>query len=192
MQSNGTKFDIVWLDEQGRIVGPVTRQGAGPYPTCNSDGRIIFSGSLGAHPGIARCDQNGCRTIFQRPAGIIAVSPDDTRLAFTMADSSGLRIRWISSDGTGPVHEITESDNICPPIWASDKDVWVSLRKGRQQVWTEIDTDTAQPTGRTSPGSGNCADGLPDPQRPLHDPVEIEVNFRSQLRLLPSKYLPAG
>jgi hypothetical protein len=188
----GAVFDTVWLDEQGRIIGPVARQGGGTYPTCNSDGSVIFSGSLGEKPGIERCDRGGCRTIFSRPVGMIAISPDDKRLAFMVADSGGLRIRWISSDGTGPIHEITNTDNICPPIWASEKDVWVSLRRGRQQVWTEIDADTGRLTGRTFPGSRNCADGMPDPKHPQRDPVEVEFTFRSQLRLLPSKYLPAG
>src|SRR6185437_391736 len=120
----------------------------GQFPACSSDGSIIFFGSLGEHPGVERCDGNGCRTIFTGPAGALAISPDDKRLAFMSIDGGGATIRWISSDGRGAVHEIADTDNPCAPIWASDKDIWVSLQKGRRQVWTEIDTDSGRPTGR--------------------------------------------
>jgi len=56
----------------------------------------------------------------------------------------------------------------------------------------EIDTDSARPTGRTHPGSHDCTDGLADPQRPVHDSVELEISPLYQLRLLSTKYLPAG
>jgi len=188
---HGRKADIVWLDEQGRIVARVTEYGSGSYPACSSDGSVIFYGSLADQPGIERCDRGGCRMIFAGPTGWLSISPDDKRLAFTVIDRGGATIRWISSDGTGVVHEITDTENICPPIWASTKDIWVSLRKGHEQVWREIDTNTGRRTGRTFPATRDCADGLPDPQRPVHGPVETEVDVRSRLRLLPSKYLPA-
>src|SRR6185312_12454664 len=149
-------------------------------------------GSLGEHPGVERCDRAGCRMIFSGPVGTISVSPDDKRLAFTTIDNSGAAVRWMWSDGSGSVHVVTDTQNVCGPIWASNKNLWVSLRKGHQEVWTEIDTDRERSTGRTSPASNGCADGYPDPLRPLHESVELEVNFRSQLRLLPSKYLPAS
>src|SRR6185312_16392835 len=156
------QFDVVWLDDQGRIVGSVTRSGVGHYPTCNSDGSIIFYGSLGEHPGVERCDRAGCRMIFSGPVGTISVSPDDKRLAFTTIDNSGAAVRWMWSDGSGSVHVVTDTQNVCGPIWASNKNLWVSLRKGHQEVWTEIDTDRERSTGRTSPASNGCADGYPD------------------------------
>jgi len=190
-QFQGTdKIDIVWLDDQGKIVEQVTPPGSRKYPTCSADGSVIFYGSMGERPGIERCDHRGCRRIFPGPVGTVAISQDDRRLAFMVVDSGGPTFRWMLSDGTGPVHEITAADNVCPPIWASEKDVWVSLRKGHAEVWTEIDTDTNRPTGRTSPG-GDCEHMLPG-SRPVDDPVEIEIGVRTQLRLLPSNYLLAG
>jgi len=188
----GSRSDIVWLDEQGRVVGPVPGNGRGHFAICNSDGSVIFYGSVAEPAGVQRCDRRGCQMIFSGAVGWLALSPDEKRLALAMIDAEGAAFRWISSDGTGAVHEIADTENACVPIWSNDRDLWVSLRKGRKQVWTEIDTDTRQPTGRTAPGSRDCSDGIQDPQRPLHAPVEVDIDVRSQVRLLPSKYLPAG
>jgi serine/threonine protein kinase len=188
----GRELEVVWLDNRGNVVGPVSQTRIGTYPSCSSDGSVIFYSNWGEHAGIERCDRQGCRPILQAPAGVLAVSPDDRRLAFTVVDSGGVTVRWMSTDGTGGVHQITETDNVCDPLWASNKNVWVSFRKGREHVWTEIDTDTGQRTGRTFRGSNDCADGLPDPLRPVYPPIENEVNVRTQFRLLSVKDLPAG
>jgi hypothetical protein len=183
----------VWVDASGRVVGPVESDHAiTSFPRCSFDGNIQYYASYGDSPGISRCDVRGCRTIFTPPAGGLALSPDDRRLAFITADSGSRTVRWISSDGSGDTREIAANETACSPVWSTAKDIWVSLRKGREVFWKEIDTDSGRPTGHTALGGRDCTNGIDDPLRPLHDPVEIEIAYRSQLRLLPSKYLPAG
>jgi hypothetical protein len=183
----------VWLDSRGRVVGPVASdEGAlSLFPRCSSDGGVRYYASYVTSPGIRRCDVRGCRTIFTLPAGALALSPDDKRLAFITADSGSRSVRWISSDGGGDARGLAESETGCSPVWSTAKNIWVSLRKGREVLWEEIDTDSGRPTGHTVRGSRDCTSGIEDPARPLHDPVEIEIGYRSQLRMLPAKYLPA-
>ncbi|HVV50674.1 MAG TPA: serine/threonine-protein kinase [Polyangia bacterium] len=180
---------IVWLDALGKVGGVIGPNGLRRYPRCSSDGNVIFYGVLGKNPGILRCESSVCRMIYSGRAVLPALSPNDRRLAFLSFDSGGRRVRWISSDGSGPVHEVAESQNGCSSVWSDDRDIWISLRKGRRLIWTEFNTDSARPTGRTSPGRHDCTDGLDDFQRPLHSPVELEINSRSQVRFLPATYL---
>jgi hypothetical protein len=193
----GTQIDsggsrTVWLDAGGRVAGYVREGRTDSYPRCTTDGKVMFYVVYGQTPEIRRCDAQGCRTISTGASMMTALSPDDRRLAFVSVDSGARAVRWISADGKGPVHEIPELETGCAPSWSSPTDLWVSQRKGRRLVWTEIDTDSGRPTGRTSAGRHDCMDGLDDPDKPQHDPVEIEIGNRSQIRLLPSKYLPSG
>ena len=57
-------------------------------------------------------------------------------------------------------------------------------------IWTEFDADSATPTGRTSPGTTDCTDGVSDPASPVKAAARIETTFRTQLRFLPEKFLP--
>ncbi|HLK88763.1 MAG TPA: serine/threonine-protein kinase [Polyangia bacterium] len=193
----GTQLDsrgsrTVWLDAEGRVVGHLRESLTDNYPRCSSDGKVMFYSSYGAAPGIRRCDAQGCRTISTGASVLTALSPDDRRLAFVTYDSGPRAVRWMSADGTGPVHQIAELETGCTPIWSSPTLLWISHRKGRRLVWTELDTDSGRATGRTSAGRHDCMDGRDDPAKPLHDPVEIQIGSRSEIRLLPSKYLPTG
>ena len=182
----------VWIDRQGRIGGRAVQDNMVTDLQCSSDGSVMFYGSMGERPGIGRCDGDGCLRIVSESVFSFALSPDDRRVAFIAADNGGRAILWISGDGTGPLHQIADAETGCQPIWSNAKDIWVSLRQGRRVIWTEIDTDTAKPTGRTSPGLRDCTDGLANPARPLHGPAEIELHGRFQVRLLPNRYLSGG
>ncbi|HVZ88134.1 MAG TPA: serine/threonine-protein kinase [Polyangia bacterium] len=188
---SGSAPTLVWLGRRGEVGESLGEVGMGVAGAeCSADGKTTFFSVVGDHPGIRRCDQQGCRLIFSGVAYEIALSRDERRLAFVSPSSGGRIVRWMSADGIGEVRELIDSETGCQPIWSSERDVWVSLRKGRQVIWTEMDSDSGRPTGRTYPASRDCTDGLPDPVQPLHRPAEIEVNFQSQLRLLPTKYLP--
>ena len=180
----------VWLDSKGRVGDSFPNGDRTMTPTCSSDGALIFLSTIGPNSGVRRCDRAGCRQIFEGDSGWLALSPDDSRLAFLVSDNRGHVIRWIAADGLGGGREIVGVDTACAPAWANDRDLWVALRKGRRVIWTEFDADSAAPTGRTSPGTTDCTDGVADPASPAKAAVRIETTIRSQIRLLPGKYLP--
>jgi len=194
----GTQFKAgrtrsVWIDTRGKVTGSFPGADGRASPRCSSDGRVRFQVALGEHEGIERCEGEVCRFIFAGPvAGQLALSVNEKRLAFLSGYNGGRVIKWISVDGVGGAHNVVDSGTGCRPTWSSDKLVWVSVRKGRRVIWTEIDTDSTRPTGRSFPGHHDCTDGLDDPAWPTPDPVEIAIDTRYQLRLLPAKYLPAG
>ena len=184
---NGTER-TVWLDPDGRVGG--TLADATSSPRCSSDGRTMFWAALGQTPTLQRCDGTHCRTLFNGEAGTLSLSPDDRRLAFLTEQNRGHVIRWVGTDGQGGGREVRVVDTKCAPVWSNEKDLWVALRNGRRVVWTEFDSDSAKPTGRTSPGTRDCTDNIPDPAVPGAEAVKIEYAFQSQVRVLPAKYLP--
>jgi hypothetical protein len=121
---------------------------------------------------------------------MLSLSPDDARLAFMTEENRGHVIRWVPANGQGGGRDVTVVDTGCNPVWSSEKDLWVALRSGRRVVWTEFDSDSAEPTGRTSPGTRDCTDAIADPAAPGEQAVKIELAFRSQVRVLPAKDLP--
>ena len=189
-EKNG-KVRTVWLDSRGTIDGSFADGDGTVTPTCSSDGQSIFLATVGPKPGVERCDRVDCRRIFEGSSGALALSPDDRRLAFLASDNRGHVIRWIASDGLGGGREIAQVDTGCTPTWANERDLWVAVRKGPKVIWTEFDTDSAIPTGRTSPGTRDCTDGVDDPASPSKPAARIESSFSTQLRFLPEKYLPA-
>ena len=180
----------VWLDAKGTVEGSFIDGDRTMTPTCSSDGALIFLATFGPKSGLRRCDRAGCRQIFEGSAGWLALSPDDRRLAFMGSDNRGHVIRWIAADGLGGGREIVGVDTECAPAWANDRALWVAVRKGGKVIWTEFDTDSATPTGRTSPGTTDCTDGVSDPASPAKAAARIETTFRTQLRFLPEKFLP--
>jgi len=181
----------VWLDSRGRIDDSFADGDGSVTPTCSSDGQLIFLATMGPKPEVRRCDRAGCRRIFEGNSESLALSPDDRRLAFLASDNRGHVIRWIGSDGLGGGRAIAEVGTGCTPTWANERDLWVAVRKGPKVIWTEFDTDSAIPTGRTSPGTRDCTDGVDDPASPNKPATRIESTFRTQLRFLSEKYLPA-
>jgi serine/threonine protein kinase len=178
----------IWLDSSGKPAGTLAENTTSPR--CSSDGRAMFWESLGHSMSLQRCDASGCGTLFDGNAGTLSISPDDRRLAFLADENRGHVIRWVPTDGQGAGREVAVVDTACSPVWSNGKDLWIALRNGRRVTWTEFDTDTARPTGRTLPGTRDCTDNVPDPSSPGDEAVKVEVAVRSQLRVLPSKYLP--
>ena len=150
----------------------------------------MFWEHLGPSMALERCDASGCGTLFKGNAGTLSVSPDDRRLAFLADENRGHVIRWVPTDGRGAGREVAVVDTACRPVWSNEKDLWIVLHNGRHVTWTEFDTDTARPTGRTLPGTRDCTDNVPDPASPGEEAVKVEFAFRSQVRLLPAKELP--
>jgi hypothetical protein len=190
-EARNASMRTVWLDDKG-IIDDSFPDGDGTMtPVCSSDGSVRFLASIGPKAGVRRCDRAGCRQIFEGSSEWLALSPNGSRLAFLASDNRGHVIRWIAADGLGGGREIVGVDTACAPSWANDSALWIAVRKGRKVIWTEFDTDSAAPTGRTSPGTIDCTDGLADPASPDKPAVRIEATVRSQLRFLPRKYLPA-
>ena len=150
----------------------------------------MFWATVGQKPTVQRCDAAGCRVLFKGEAGMLSLSPDDRRLSFMTEQNRGHVIRWVATDGQGGGREVTVVDTGCVPVWSNERDLWVALRNGRRVVWTEFDSDSAKPTGRTSPGTRDCTDSIPDPAAPGQEAVKIEFASRAQVRVLPIKYLP--
>jgi hypothetical protein len=173
----------------GRLIAPLT---TGPWdtaPNCSPDGKILFYLRQADHPGVVRCDAAGCRRIVDRQGMSLGISPDGKRLAIvSTAGKKGPIVEIADADG-GRIRELTEVETACPPGWASNDTLWVERRRGRDLVWKELSAATAQETGRSAPGSRDCADAKPDPQSPAEHGVRVVYKQTSQLRFLPKAYL---
>ena len=182
---------IVMLDVAGTIVGTRSEAGTGVLARCSPAGDVLYVETLGQAPALERCKDGRCRVVKESAAGAFALSPDGSRIAYLRPDNRGLVAAWIVEDGRGGEHEVTVTDAACSPGWSTDKHLWVALRRRRQVVWTEFDTDAGRPTGRTSLGTRDCADGVQDPASPVQPSVRLEFDCTSEVRLLGAKYLPA-
>ena len=103
-------------------------------------------------------------------------------------DKRGTIVQWIGADGGEP-HDVAETETACPVGWASADTIWVSRRRGRKIVWTEVHADTgARPAGpcrepRLLPTPA------PTPPRPSNAELRIVYDQTSQLRLVPNEHL---
>jgi dipeptidyl aminopeptidase/acylaminoacyl peptidase len=183
------RMTVERLDADGRFLAALT---AGPWdtaPNCSPDGRILYYLRQKDRPGVVRCDPGGCRDIIGRQGMSMAVAPDGKRLALVSTiGRKGPVVEIADTDG-GRARDLAEIETGCPPRWASNATLWVERRRGGKLVWTEIDADTARDTGRSVPGSRDCADGKPDPQAPTPDGVRVVYDQRSQVRFLPRERL---
>ena len=186
--TNGTMV-VVRLDRHGRIVGQLTTGPSDGWPACSADGRDLYYVDYTPQGGVKRCGPSGCRTLLQDRAFGLTVSPDDKRLGFVTFDNRGDEVRWIGTNG-GAVHDVTESETNCAPGWSSTQTLWVSRRRGKDAIWTEVDADSGRTTGRVVPGTRDCADGIADPASPGSPEVGTIADRGTQLRLLPARYLP--
>ena len=119
----------------------------------------------------------------------LGISPDGKRLAIvSTAGKKGPILEIADTDG-GHIRELTEIETGCRPGWSSNDTLWVQRRRGRDLVWKEISASTAQETGRSAPGSRDCADAKPDPQSPAQHGVRVVYKQTSQVRFLPKAYL---
>ena len=173
--------------------GKVTRLSAGPLdgePGCSPDGRTLYY--LGGATGeVRRCDQDGCGSVVDRPAMRLSVSPDGRRLALLSLENRGPIVWWISQNG-GEIHEVGESETGCRPGWATPTTLWISRRRGRALVWTEVDAGSGVETGNVRPGTRECTDGRADPATPVDPDIRLNYYQTSQIRLLPAAYLRHG
>ena len=182
------KIIVERLDASGRPIEQLSEGPADASPACAPDGKTWFYRPRSPQPSIRRCDRQGCREIFQGFALGLAASPDGRRLAFITVDKRGSIVQWIGADG-GETHEVAETETNCPAGWASSETIWVSRRRQGKIVWTEVDATTARETGKTAPGSRDCADARPDPASPVDADVRIVYDQTSQLRLIDRAYL---
>jgi hypothetical protein len=195
IKSRSARTQTVWMDATGKTIGSVESIRPGDSAVsllCSQDGQTMFYSAFGENQQVWRCDGAGCRVIVKGEVSGLALSSDDKRLAFVAAGNRGPLISWISADGSGPTHEVAESDTYCRPLWSNEKDIWVSLRRGARVVWTEIDTNSNRSTGRTLPGTRDCSEGYADPTTPVREPVTVETTFRAQLRRLPANVFRHG
>jgi hypothetical protein len=161
-------------------------------PICSADGRTVFYDDLSNGSSVVRCEQDRCSRLARGPVGGLALSTDEERLAFVDYDNRGMFVRWVDARRGGSLHGPIPIETACTPRWSSGKNLWVSRRRGRTIVWTEIDTDKLLPTGKTFPGSRDCTDGVEDPVAPTAQTIGLAEDVVSRLRLLPNKDLPAG
>jgi hypothetical protein len=103
-------------------------------------------------------------------------------------DKRGSIVQWISADGGEP-HDVAETETTCQVGWATADTIWVSRRRGRKIVWTEVEADTGHETGRTVPGTRDCNDSRPDPASPVNADLSIVYDQTSQIRLVPHEHL---
>jgi serine/threonine protein kinase len=182
---------VVRLDRDGNILRRMT---GGPFdwsPVCSSDGKTLLYVDVENQGRIMACDAAGCRTVLAGAVGGgLAISPDDRRLLFAAPTNRGMAVRWIALDG-GTVHDVTQAEPDCLPAWSSSSTVWTLRRLGGIPGWIEVDADSGRPTGRFVPTSHDCSDGAPDPNSPVPADVRAVIDRTSQLRLLPTQYLPA-
>jgi hypothetical protein len=174
---------IVRLDREGRVTATSPESSANG-PACSTTTADRWYAVIRHDPHIQRCDDARCWRVFSGQARRLALSPDERRLAFVASDSAGLVVRWIGADG-GPVHFVSESEGTCHPAWSSNHTLWVSRRRKGKFVWTEIDVDSGQMTGRTAPGGKSCAEGyVPDPLAPTTTDSWLVFDDTSEVRLL--------
>ncbi len=178
------------LDSAGQVVEVLSTDPDVESPGCAPDGQTWFVARRAPIPTVRRCDRSGCRDIASVHTRGLAVSPDGKRLAFALLDRRGPTVGWMSADG-GEVHVVAESETGCAPGWSSSRTLWVSRRRSGAIVWTEIDADTGQETGKTVPGNRDCTNSQPDPASPVDPDIRIVIHQPSQLRFIRQEHITA-
>ena len=178
---DGNPWEIERVDTDGHVKS--IAQGWVGSPACSrSSGGWWLIRYEGSDAGLHHCSDAGCTRIFGGWTEGLALSPDESRIAFLTNTNRGVRVNWIPSAG-GPIHEVSDSETWCFPGWASERTLWVSHRRRGVFMWTEVDADTAHETGRTVPGSDACWNGsAPDPLSPANPNARIIVEQTSQIR----------
>jgi hypothetical protein len=178
---------IVRVGADGAALAQMTKGPADLHVSCAPDGRRWFYSGFGPSPGLFRCDDAGCKRVVAEPTWGSAVSPDGARIAFTTVAARGPVVRCMPTDG-GEMRDLLDTETICSPAWSTARTLWISRRRGSDLVWTEVDADTARPTGRVHAGTSDCSDARNDPDTP-DATVSVRVHRRSQIRLVPDAQL---
>jgi hypothetical protein len=117
----------------------------------------------------------------------LAASPSGKRLAFINTGNYGLAVHWMT--GGDKVHDLTTTESLCTPGWSSETTLWVLRKRGKTNVWIELDVDTGHETGRQALGDSDCSAGLPDLQSPVDSDVKLSESAESELRMLKGDFL---
>jgi len=176
------------VDPDGKLISAIT---TGPWdvgPVCSPDGTVLFYLQYNGPPSIMRCDHAGCRSIANRPAMTLSISPDGRHLAFVALEKRGPIVELMDLR-SGHVRELVETETACKAGWASAATLWVSRRRDAKIIWTEVDAESGRETGKSVPGSRDCADGRPDPLSPVDPDLRVVYDHTSQLRLLGREHL---
>lgn len=177
------------VDPDGRLIAAMTE---GPWdfsPACSPDGTVLFYLQYyNGEPRIMRCDQAGCRSIASRPGMTLSISPDGRHLAFVALEKKGPVVEVMDLQ-TGHIRELVDTETGCKAGWASAGTLWVSRRRDGKIIWTEVAAESRRETGRSVPGSRDCADGKPDPSSPVDPDLRVVYEQTSQLRLVAKEHL---
>jgi tRNA A-37 threonylcarbamoyl transferase component Bud32 len=184
----GDRMVVERVDPDGRLIATMTGGPSDVAPVCSPDGRILFYLQQQGRPSIMRCDRAGCRSILNRPAMSLSISPDGQHLAFVALEVRGPVVELMDLRG-GQVRELMETETACQMGWTSAKTLWVSRRRDGKIIWIEVDTESGRETGQSFPGSRDCADGYPDPKSPVQPDLRMVYDQISQLRLLGKEHL---
>jgi hypothetical protein len=176
------------LDRTGARIAQLSEGPLDWSAACSPDGKVWYYDSRDRTPTVRRCDRAGCRDLLHAYTIGLAASPDGKRLTYVTADKGGTIVQWISTDG-GPPHDVAETETACPAGWASASTIWVSRRRNRKIIWTEVDADTGRETGKTVPGTRDCNDLRPDPASPVDPDLRIIYDQTSQVRFVPNEVL---
>jgi hypothetical protein len=190
-EKSGDGMAIVRVGANGALIARMSPGPADMQVSCDPDGRRWFYSSFApAQLGLWRCDEAGCKRLVSEPTWGSAVSPDGARVAFATVTARGPAMRWLPTSGGEP-RDLAEVETLCAPAWSSPRTLWIAHRRGARVEWSEVDADTARPTGRARPGTSDCTDGRNDPETP-DAPVSVRVERHSQLRLVHANGLPSA
>ena len=185
------KTVIERIDTAGRHIEQLSDGPADWSPACTDDGKVWYYRPHLPHAGVKRCDRDGCREIYPGFAiGLVGVA----RQPAPGVRHHGARADRRSGGCPPRAASCTRSRRRRRHVrvgWASASTIWVSRRRGRKIVWTEVDADSGRETGRTTPGSHDCNDLRPDPLSPVNPDLRVIYDQTSQVRLLPSEHLAA-
>lgn len=140
--------------------------------------------------GLFRCshvDDNEpgpCQQLSRANALSLAAAPDGRTVAYVALDGQGIALNLVDLS-SGRLTPLVRNATMCRPVWTSPRLIWVSVRKGSRQEWTEFDIGSGSPTGRSRSGTTTCFDRREDPASPSTGPVRIVTTDHWDVRLHP-------